>query len=83
MQRFCPGEDVGRRKRELLNLSKGSDFIWDRVWKSSSLSSPLKTMEILMVSNLEEAVVILIKIHNKLIIDQTRSLIERTKEKDS
>lgn len=36
-----------------------------------------------MVSNLEEAVVILIKIHNKLIIDQTRSLIERTKEKDS
>ena len=43
----------------------------------------MKTMEILMVSNLEEAVVILIKIHNKLIIDQTRSLIERTKEKDS
>ena len=36
-----------------------------------------------MISYLENTVVILIKIHNKLIIDQIRSLFERTKEKDS
>lgn len=35
---------------------KGTDFMWNRAWESSSLITLSKTTEILVVSNLEEII---------------------------
>lgn len=49
------GSALDVETKNSIDQPKDTDFIWNRVWGSSSLRALSKTMEILVVSNVEEA----------------------------